>query len=278
MFSFAVDADLLPANPCLRLRKRASEVVRRRVLSDDEIRLFWHKITGSPVSPRVGLALRLILLTGVRVTEMAGAELKEFDHLDEDLGTWSIPVERSKNSRAPVVPLSSMAREIVKELIGAAHARAEGSKTRKGSTAPTRFLLVSPIRGQPIDGHALSVAIRRFGEAFDPASESNTLEPEHGKAAATWFEDRPTAHDLRRTLATRLAALGVPAEDVKACLNHARSDVTGRHYDQYDRLREKRHALDLWSAQVQRIIDGEATSNVVTLRQPSPAPSKAKSL
>jgi integrase len=77
MFSFAVDADLLPANPCLRLRKRASEEARRRVLSDPEIALFWHRITTRPVSPRIGLALRLVLLTGVRVTEMAGAELRD---------------------------------------------------------------------------------------------------------------------------------------------------------------------------------------------------------
>jgi hypothetical protein len=34
------------------------------------------------VSPRIGLSLRLVLLTVVRVTEMAGAELKEFTHLD----------------------------------------------------------------------------------------------------------------------------------------------------------------------------------------------------
>jgi hypothetical protein len=54
MFSFAVDADLLPANPCLRLRKRASETVRRRVLSDAEIALFWHRIIKRPVSPRIG--------------------------------------------------------------------------------------------------------------------------------------------------------------------------------------------------------------------------------
>jgi hypothetical protein len=31
------------------------------------------------------------------------------------------------------------------------------------------------------------------------------LEVEHGKGAASWFENRPTAHDLRRTLATGLA-------------------------------------------------------------------------
>jgi integrase len=50
------------------------------------------------------------------------------------------------------------------------------------------------------------------------------------------FEDRPTAHDLRRTLATRLAAVGIAAEDVKACLNHARGDVTGRLVIQAERF------------------------------------------
>jgi integrase len=111
----------------------------------------------------------------------------------------------------------------------------------------------------------------RFGKSFDPnyKDDAQELEVEHAEAAASWFEDRPTAHDLRRTLATRLAALGVPAEDVKACLNHARADVTGRHYDQYDRLREKRRALELWSEQVQSIIDASSASNVVSLRPAS---------
>jgi hypothetical protein len=66
-----------------------------------------------PVSPRIGLSLRLVLLTGVRVTEMAGAELKEFTHLDGNQVTWSIPAGQSKKGRAHVVPLSSMARAIV---------------------------------------------------------------------------------------------------------------------------------------------------------------------
>lgn len=272
MFSFAVDADMLPANPCLRLRKRASEIARRRVLSDAEIALFWDGITKRPLSRRIGLALRLVLLTGVRVTEMAGAELREFAQVDGNQATWSIPPARSKNGRAHVVPLSPMARAIVKELVDIANSRAAELEKREGRMAAARFLLVSPARDdQPIDGHALSVAMARFGKSFDPThrDDAHELEVEHGKAATSWFEDRPTAHDLRRTLATRLAALGVPAEDVKACLNHARSDVTGRHYDQYDRLREKRRALELWSEQVQSIIDGAPTSNVVSLRPAS---------
>jgi integrase len=239
---------------------------------DAEIALFWRRITKRPVSRRIGLALRLVLLTGVRVTEMAGAELKEFTHLDGNQATWSIPIARSKNGRAHVVPLSMMARAIVKELEDIANRRADELERRKGSVTVARFLLVSPAGDdQPIDGHALSVAMARFGKAFDLRykEDAQDLEVEHGRGAASWFEDRPTAHDLRRTLATRLAALGIAAEDVKACLNHARGDVTGRHYDQYDRLRKKRRALELWSERLQNTIDGVPTSDAVSLRPAS---------
>jgi hypothetical protein len=40
VFSFAMDADLVNGNPCARLRRRAVETIGRRVLADDEIRLF----------------------------------------------------------------------------------------------------------------------------------------------------------------------------------------------------------------------------------------------
>ena len=64
---------------------------------------------------------------------------------------------------------------------------------------------------------------------------------------------RPSAHDLRRTLATRLAGSGIAAEDISACLNHTRTTVTARHYDLYDRAREKRLAFELWAEQIAKI-------------------------
>jgi hypothetical protein len=53
VFSFAVDSELIGANPCARLKKRSKEVRGTRVLSDDEIRLFWRIIGRSPTSPRI---------------------------------------------------------------------------------------------------------------------------------------------------------------------------------------------------------------------------------
>ena len=49
--------------------------------------------------------------------------------------------------------------------------------------------------------------------------------------------------DLRRTVETRLAGMGV-SKDIRAQLqSHGLSGVQIRHYDQHDYAEEKRHAL-----------------------------------
>jgi integrase len=259
IFSFAVDSDLLHANPCARLKKRSKEVKATRVLTDGEIRLFWRRIAEPPNSSRIGQTLRLLLLTGTRVTELAGARIEEFDRLAEpEAATWTIPAARSKNGRPHVVPLSKTATSIVRDLIAEANKRA-GAKS-------AQFLIVSPAdANKPIDGHSLSVAMTRFGNGLRAEGVDRKFSDEEGRAATTWVGSRPTAHDLRRTMATRLAKSGIPAEDVSACLNHARRGVTAQHYDHYDRMREKRQAFSLWGWQIDELVKENGALNLVAL-------------
>ena len=233
------------------IEEALEEVRATRVLTDDEIRLFWRRIAEPPNSARIGQALRLVLLTAVRVSELAGAEFREFDRMDDvDGATWTISASRSKNSRAHMIPLSKPALNIVLDLVK----RAEKPSVHD---AKRQFLLRSPARAdKPIDGHALSVAMMRFGNALNALSTKQHLGDEERRAIESWTAERPTAHDLRRTLATRLAGLGVPAEDISACLNHTRKGVTATHYDHYDRAREKRRALALWGQRVAELVSG----------------------
>jgi integrase len=226
IFSFALDADVLSANPCARLRKRGEETAGIRVLSDAEIRLFWRRCMLSPVSRGVGLAMRLQLLTGARPSEAAEIDLRELAALDSaDAAVWTIPGARTKNKRAHLLPLSPAAIAVVNaglELVDEDDA----------------FLFPSPIkRTAPIDGHALAVAMRRM-------TESDKLT---GPGSKTWKADPPSPHDLRRTFATRLAELGIAKEDRDACLNHTPTDVGSKHYDLYERAKEKRAAMELWA-------------------------------
>jgi integrase len=71
-------------------------------------------------------------------------------------------------------------------------------------------------------------------------------------------------HDVRRTVETRMAGLGIPKEHVNKVLNHAAGPVTAA-YDQWSYLPEKRAALQAWADELERII-GRAAAKVVTLR------------
>lgn len=243
VFSFAIDAGLTKAHPAARLRRRGVETKGTRVLTDAELRLFWPGIMRPPVSRRVGLALRVVLLTCVRPGEAAGISRTELEHLDNaELARWIIPPERSKNGRAHLVPLSKAARETIASALAMIG-------------DDDQFLFPSPAkRGRPVTAHALAVAMGRFASKLDAKGAD---------AEKSWAGDPPTPHDLRRTGGTRLAELGIPKEDRDAILNHTPQDVGKKHYDLYDREREKRRALDLWATTMSAILQGENASATI---------------
>ena len=232
IFSFAIDADLLEANPAARLRKRGVEKVGRRLLSDDEIRVFWRGIVVSPISRPVGLALRLALLTAARASEIAGARKDEFQNLDQpEQAVWLVPSERAKNRMTHLIPLAPLAIETVKNAIElSGHSE---------FVFPTRLN-----RDGPIDRHTLTVAMVRFAKSLKAPT------------AKTWQQEIPTPHDLRRTVSTRLARMGIAKEIRNRALNHITSlrDPESRHYNLHEFQSEKRDAFSRWGAELEGII------------------------
>ena len=232
IFSFAIDADLLEANPAARLRKRGVEKVGRRLLSDDEIRVFWRGIVVSPISRPVGLALRLALLTAARASEIAGARKDEFQNLDQpEQAVWLVPSERAKNRMTHLIPLAPLAIETVKNAIElSGHSE---------FVFPTRLN-----RDGPIDRHTLTVAMVRFTKSLKAPT------------AKTWQQEIPTPHDLRRTVSTRLARMGIAKEIRDRALNHITSlrDPESRHYNLHEFQSEKRDAFSRWGAELEGII------------------------
>lgn len=83
---------------------------RQRVLSDQEIKAFW-KATEKLGYP-YGSFYRLLLLTGQRRDEVAKLRWSE---ITDDV--WTIPEERTKNNKVHIVHLSSLAQEILTEMI-----------------------------------------------------------------------------------------------------------------------------------------------------------------
>ncbi len=72
-------------------------------------------------------------------------------------------------------------------------------------------------------------------------------------------------HDLRRTAASNMAALGIARLVISKILNHVETSVTAI-YDRHGYDSEKRHALETWAAHLDGILSGKPKAdNVVTL-------------
>ena len=109
LFSWLVEHRKIAINPTLGMYKPPAPEERDRVLSDAEIKKFW-KATDAVGEP-FGALLRLLLLTGARLNEVARMTRGE---LSDDLTTWSIPGSRTKNRKAHTVPLAPLARDILR--------------------------------------------------------------------------------------------------------------------------------------------------------------------
>lgn len=106
--------------------------------------------------------------------------------------------------------------------------------------------LVFPARGQnnPVSGYS------KWKRKLDQVS-----------GAKNW-----TLHDLRRTAATGMAALGVAPHVVERILNHTTGTLGGVAgiYNRFAYLPEMADGLELWSRHLDRLIAGAASIQSVT--------------
>jgi integrase len=210
VFNWAIRVDLLQINPAAAVRPPTKQVTRDRTLSDKEISTFWRGLDNAPISPVVRAALRFILTTAQRPGEVAGMSWNE---VDDDV--WTIPSGRHKAGRQHVLPLSSLAIELIESL---------------PRTSP--FVFASPRRNsKPITRMSLSTALYLNRKAIG-------------------LSEPATPHDLRRTAATLL-----PADRFvkRLVLGHADREVTAT-YDRLSYLSEKRSGLEAWASKLREII------------------------
>lgn len=236
LLNWCVEKDLIQFSPAVGVRPPSNEESRDRILSDHEIPLIWS--AAEQLKWPFGPIIRLLLLTGQRREEVGNMKWSELD-LAQRL--WTIPKERTKNGRAHEVPLSDAAMAILEQL---PHIGTSGLLfTTNGETAVSGY----------------SRAKRRLDGFITEA-----LLPE-ASAAEPW-----TFHDLRRTVATGMAKLGVPLPVTEKVLNHISGSFAGivGVYQLHDFAPEKRKALAAWSDFVEGLVSSPpagAVSNVIEM-------------
>jgi integrase len=214
------------ASPCAGIN--ADELIgerghRQRVLSDAEIRAVWKAAT--KMAYPVGTLYRMLLLTGQRKTEVAGARWREFDGK-----LWTIPSERFKSDKVHLVPLSADVLELLEQL----------PRWTQGD-----HLFSTTDGAKPVNG--FSKAKSRLDEL---------MAEELGRELEPWV-----IHDLRRTVRTRLSQLKVHPEIAELVIGHNRK---GLHavYDQHEALDERREALEAWAHKLRTIIESPPPGKV----------------
>jgi integrase len=143
-----------------------------------------------------------------------------FSELDLDASTWTIPATRSKNARAHTLPLMPMALAIIKAVPRrASRDQLFGDRSADGFTAWDK------LKGR-----------------LDAAS-----------GVSGWV-----LHDLRRSVATKMADIGIAPHIIEQILNHQsghRAGVAGI-YNRSSYEREVRAALALWEDHLRTLLEG----------------------
>ncbi|PVE22310.1 hypothetical protein DC522_21755 [Microvirga sp. KLBC 81] len=232
VFSWALSEGLVTANPVAGLRKRAAEVAKARVLSDDEIRTFWSAT--EEIAPAYRDTLRLILLTGQRPGECAGLRAEE---VDLQSSVWTLPPSRTKNKSEHQLPLVGAAHEILQ------HLAEQGARTGA--------LILTP-RGKELTSQNLAKACERLQDNFATPFTAHDL--------------RRTA----ATLLGRLGIDQMTIARVLNHASTTKATVTGSVYDRHHYLSVKKRALEALDGEIMRITTSTTLSlNVIQLQRGS---------
>ena len=144
----------------------------------------------------------------MRRRTLALAEKAEVDYGKRE---WHVPAAHDKERREHIVPLTDFVIESFKAL--------------DALSPDSVFFLPNQSSKQPANPRLISRTVARLQERFQAIGIAHF-----------------TVHDIRRTVRTLLAKLGVLPHIGERVLNHAQGEVEGI-YDLHDYLKQKRAAL-----------------------------------
>jgi integrase len=170
----------------------------------------------------------------VQLLVLTGCRRKEvggmrWSELNLAAGTWTIPRERAKNNREHTLPLPPAALAVIARI-----ERTEGQDHLFGGAADHGF--------------------QRWSAA--------KRELDNRSGVTGW-----AVHDIRRTVATRMADIGIQPHIIEAVLNHQSGHKRGPAgiYNRSQYTIEVKTALERWAAHVEALVAGRA-DHVVMLR------------
>lgn len=243
LIGFAIEHNPVEAIPAIAVR------AGDRTLNAAELQAYI-KVLGNDLPDQ---ALHLALMAGgQRMAQLLRAKVSDYDPDTRTLRLWDTKGRR-RQAREHLLPLAPHAAALVARLVKRAQEREEERAKAEGRAADVAGLWLFSSHGKvPVTETTIAHRVKQIassmkGESFD-------------------------LRDIRRTVETMLAGLGI-SKDIRAqLLSHGIAGVQAAHYDRHAYTDEKRAALVAWEKRLTAIEKGEKpASNVRQLRRKSTA-------
>jgi len=212
IFIYAVACGYTENNPAGNIVKALKVTTKKSMPAITEpalIKDLLKAIDGFQGSFVVKSALSFAPLVFVRPGELRQSEWSEFDL---DAGLWTIPAKKMKMRRDHLVPLSSQALEILREL--------------EPLTGDGKYVFPSVrTKARPMSENTLNVALRRLG----------------------YSKDKMVAHGFRTMASTRLHELGWKSDIIEFQLAHADKNKVRGIYNRAEYLEERKKMMQAWA-------------------------------
>ena len=238
LIPFAIEHNPVDAIPAIPVKRG------ERTLSTSELRAYLAAL-GDDLADK---ALRLALFSGgQRMAQLLRARVSDFDEETATLRLWDGKGKR-QSAREHLLPLAPKGAALVLGLVERARKREQDRAKDEDRTPDLAGLWLFSSYGtaQMVDTtpgtRAAAISADLGGEPFD-------------------------LRDIRRTVETLLAGMGISKDTRAQLLSHGISGVRAAHYDRHTYFDEKRAALVAWEARLDAIEKGtQPGTNVIELR------------
>jgi integrase len=226
IFAYAIASGRATRNPATDLRRALKALPEKKhhasVKDPKSVGELLRAIDGYQGSFVTRCALRLAPLVFVRPGELRKAEWREFEL---DAAEWRIPAERMKMGAPHIVPLSTQAVALLREL--------------HPLTGPGKYVFPSiRDRKNPMSENTINAALRRLN----------------------YGSDQMTAHGFRSMASTLLNEAGWNRDAIERQLAHGERDKVRAAYNAAEHLPERRRMMQAWAD----FLDGLTAGGAVT--------------
>ncbi len=210
IFRYAVATGRAERNPLVDLKGALKPPVRKHqaYLKENELPEYLRKLEAYDGSIQTRLALKFLLLTFVRTTELRAATWEEIDF---DKAEWRIPAERMKMREQHIVPLSKQSLAVLNDLKSLT---GQWSYVFANQHKPSGFM----------SENTMLYALYRMG-----------------------YHSKATGHGFRATASTILNEHGYEPSVIERQLAHAERNEVRAAYNHAQYLPERRKMMQWWA-------------------------------